>query len=407
VAYGVTETGFVLKRLYDIRNDIISRLSAIQDPTTGETLTPNMADENDPLVQIVDAVSDSLSEAWEQLQLCYDQFDPLKAIGAGLSGLVQLNGIVRNAGSRTTDTFSLTGSINTVIPAGIQVSNIDRSIVFDLPGFTFGGSGEATVTGSCTVNGPVNPAVGNLTTIVTPFPGLYSVTNTGPVILGSDEESDEDLRFRQQRSTAATGVAAIDTIYSAVAGVAGVTFARAYQNTTNVEDLRGLPAKSIAVVAVGGNDDEIGLALFNHVPAGAATYGSTTTTQVGIDGQPYTIEFSRPTPVDIYIDIDISITSAAFWPTDGVDLVKQAIVNYAANGAAALNILSGFDRNGYAPGDSVYASELYTAVNSVQGNPRINTLFVGTAPNPTDSEVIIEWDEAPVISLANIAVAIS
>ena len=93
--FGITAAGFVLKRLADILPDITGPLLTIIDPLTGETLTPNLADENDPLVNTVNSLADALSALWEQEQLAYNQFDPQKAIGAGLSGLVQLNGISR------------------------------------------------------------------------------------------------------------------------------------------------------------------------------------------------------------------------------------------------------------------------------------------------------------------------
>lgn len=94
--YGVTSTGFVLKRLNDILSDIATQLNNVQDPVTGENLIFNLSDENDPLVQVVNAVADQISVCWEQLQICYDQHDPLKATGSALSGTVQLNSLIRS-----------------------------------------------------------------------------------------------------------------------------------------------------------------------------------------------------------------------------------------------------------------------------------------------------------------------
>src|ERR1035437_6784669 len=100
--FGVSSAGFSLKRLNDILNDMVADLSTIQDPVTGETLTPSLIDENDPLVQTANSLADALSVGWEQLQLACNQYDPLKSVGAGLSGLVQLNKIKRKVGSGST-----------------------------------------------------------------------------------------------------------------------------------------------------------------------------------------------------------------------------------------------------------------------------------------------------------------
>ena len=96
--FGITDQGFTLKRFADIRADIVANLSTVQDPVTGEYLTPDLTDENDPLVQIVNAITDELSVCWEQLQGAYNQFNPLAATGVALQGLVQLNGFTAPAG---------------------------------------------------------------------------------------------------------------------------------------------------------------------------------------------------------------------------------------------------------------------------------------------------------------------
>lgn len=96
--YGITTAGFTLKRLSDILSDMVTQLSTVVDPVTGEYLTPNLSDENDPFVQQVQVTADALSLCWEQLQQVYNQFDPLQATGSALSGLVQLNGLERLLG---------------------------------------------------------------------------------------------------------------------------------------------------------------------------------------------------------------------------------------------------------------------------------------------------------------------
>lgn len=406
--YGITDTGFVLKRTSDIKTDLVARLNVIQDPVTGETLTVDLDDENDPLVLIVNSLSDSLGVCWEQLQLANNQFDPLKATGAGLSGTVQLNKLRRRAGTYSTVSLALTGVPSSSFVAGKQVSTMDDTAVFTLPAVTFDGSGDAVVTGTATEKGIISAVAGSVVKILTPVSGWYTVTNPTDAVEGTEEETDTQLRLRQQSSMSSSGKSVIETLYGNLMQLEGVTFCRVYQNTTLVEDGRGLPAKSIAVVIVGGDDDEIALTIFQHVALGVATFGTTLVSVISQQDFEYPIYFSRPEEVPIYISIEVQVFNDAIWPLDADDLIKAAIIQYALYGAFGLGITSGFDQTGYLPGEAVYASELYTAINTVYG-AKIVYVYVGLELDPSDltDEIAIEWDQIATFASENIEIVIS
>lgn len=124
--YGVTDQGFVLKRLSDILTDMTTALSAIQDPVTGEYV--NLVDENDPFVQMMNATADQIATCWEQLQLCYNQFDPMNASGAGLAGLVQLNGLFKQL-NETDTALRLRRQQQTSATSSRQVDAIYAAVV--------------------------------------------------------------------------------------------------------------------------------------------------------------------------------------------------------------------------------------------------------------------------------------
>ena len=406
MAYGVTDQGFALKRLADILSDMRTRLSAIEDPVTGETLSPDLADENDPLAQIVNAVADELSACWEQLQLAYNQFDPLKGTGAGLSGTVQLNKIKRLAGSSTLVTLTMTGTPNLFIAAGKQAALYDGSVVFDLPEWTFDGSGQATVVGTCTEEGPTEATAGSVTSILTPVRGWTACTNAADAVPGRAPETDAQLRSRQRQSTETTGRTTIGDIYGNLANIEGVTFCRVYQNQTLSADSRGIPAKSVAAVVVGGDDTEVAETLFRQSPPGIGLHGSTSVNVTDEQGIQYAVAFTRPTAVPVYVAISLTVVNSSFWPTDGEDQIKDAILAYAQSGAYGLGITSGFDQDGYTPGQSVYASELFTPVNSIPGT-RITALTIGTTASPADQSVAIDWDEVAEFDADNIDITVS
>jgi len=401
MSYGVTDEGFVLKRLDDILSDLISELSTITDPQSGESLTPDLTDENDPLVQIINAFGDGLSDAWEVLQLSYNQYDPLKATGAGLSGLVQLNALTRKAGTETTVTLTMSGDAGLNITAGKKVSTLDDSVVFTLPAWTFDGGGSASVIGTATEKGVLEAAAGEVVKIVTPISGWDSVTNASDAIPGTAEETDTELRARQQNSTSATGSSFVDALYGALSALDGVEYTKVYQNLTLVTDARSIPGKTVAVVIQGGDDDEISETIFQRLPAGAGTFGTTATEQTDTQGIVYPILFSRPAGIDIYVEIEIEVIDTDLWPTDGQDIMKADILTYVTSGASAIGITSGYDRDGYIPGEDVYASELYTPINKQKGI-RINSVLVGTSDPGSASSVSIAWNEIASFDTANI-----
>lgn len=404
--FGVTPEGFSLKRLADIRQDIVDVLNTITDASTGEKLIVNLSDENDPLVQIVDSISDGLSVAWEQLQASYNQFDPLKASGGGLSGMVQLNGIRRKAGTYSDVLVVLNGQPNQIIVAGKQITDTNNTFIWELPQVVLDDVGVGSGLAICTTKGPNAALAGTLVKILTPVAGWVSVTNSLDATLGTLEETDAELRSRQQVSTSATGASVVDSLFSTLLSLDDVLFVRVYENSTLLTDSRGIPGKTVAVVIVGGDDEEISLNIFQKQAIGMATFGTTITQQEDAQGIVYAILFTRPAEIDIFIKVEVTVVNHLQWTDDGPDRIRAAILAYAAGDTAALGIATGFDTDGYVPGDTVNASELYVPVNSVLGT-RITGIYVGTAPPPAEQYVSVEWNEIPAFDSANIEVLVS
>jgi len=399
--FGVTDTGFVLKRLVDIRTDLIAALSSIIDPVTGETLTINLTDENDPLVQHINATSDSLAEAWEQLQLAVNQYDPLNSSGIGLSGLVQLNGIRRLAGTYSTVPLTLSGTAGTILPVGQLIGPLDDSSVWTLPAVTFDGYGAATCVATCTVKGPVAALSSTLVKILTPYPGWDSVTNT-TATPGTDQESDTDLRARQQVSTMTTAASMVEAIYGAIMNLSDVTYCRVYQNLTAATDGRGIPSKTIAVIVQGGTDADIADVLW-HKASAFPQYGTTEILVYDILGIAYTMRFIRPASTPIFVSVTVDVIDALIWPTNGADLIKAAIISFAAG---ALSGVSGLIPNGYSVGQAVYASELYIPVNTL-GGINITSILVGITTPGALGFVVLDWDHIAEFISVNITVTVT
>lgn len=304
--YGVTDAGFILKRtadiLIDLADEFDTRFPGIK--TDGESVAGN----------IIGVVGAAVGQAWEELQLANNQYDPLSARGANLSTLVLLNGIVRK-----------------------------------------------------------------------------------------DNETDQALRERRNNVTFTPATAIVESIYSNLANIDNVTFARVYVNETGTTDARSITEHSVAVVIVGGDDNEIAETIFNNISAGIATFGTTQIDIVDVQGFQYPIRFTRPTGIPIYVDVQIDTDDN--FPADGSDQIKQAIVDYAAGGNDSIGGTRG-NLDGFPPGADVLRARLYDPINSVAGH-NVTQLKIGkTLGTVAEADIVIDTFEVSTWSTDDITVTI-
>ena len=350
--YGLTSSGFVSKRLADIRASLKTKIQAIVDPITGESIVLNDSDDS-AISQIVSITASEISDAWQMLANIATQFDPRYNTGAAQSGVVQINGIMRNAAVPTEISVTLTGDSGSSIIANSLVSDTDGTMSFYLRDtVVLDGSGNGTGTFINAEKKSVVIADSAPLKIMSPQTGWTTATVITTTVEGNDEETDSELRVRQQASTALTSTTQSESIYAAVRNVIGVKYVRLYENNTVTDQSAGklLYGKSIAVVVMGGNDDDIAKAIFRTAPVGIR-YNGTTTVSVTetLTGIAYDVKFLRPTPVPIFVDVTVQSTGPDFPQTYATD-IPQRIVDYATGGAGNIGIVSGFDRNGIAPG---------------------------------------------------------
>lgn len=386
--FGMTNEGFVPKRTADIYTDLNTGIASIKDQETGARPFQNISDDS-VLQQIIGVFAEGLAECWNAAYEASVQFDPLKNTGAGQSATVQLNAMLRKAGTYTKITLTLTGTANTSIPAGSRVSalNRDQTFVTDFD-VIIPASGEITVTATDTVKSDAAPEPGTVARIDTPISGWRTASNTGLISAGSFEETDEELRVRQQRSTSLTSYRIIDAIHAAVVNVPGVIYARAYQNSkTYPADDRGIPFKEVSVVVEGGDPREIADAIYLRLPTGQIGYGNTTEVFYDDFGVATPISFSRPEEVPVYVDVVLSVTNRTDFPDDYEAKIKQYIIDYAQY-SGSINGEAGFP-----PGVNIVRTRLYTPVNLVPGH-RIESLTIGTSlAGMGTNDIAVGWDE--------------
>lgn len=121
--YGITDQGFVKKRLLDIFTEQQQKATELfQDlVASGEVVDTSTSSTLGRLIAL-DAPGDA--DLWEAAQLVYSAFDPNSAVGIALDNLVSYAGISRNAASFTKADCIFTGEFSTVIPLGSNITSL-------------------------------------------------------------------------------------------------------------------------------------------------------------------------------------------------------------------------------------------------------------------------------------------
>lgn len=397
--HGMTPQGFVAKRLADILDDLSTGLDAITDKA-GEHPFLNATDDS-IMGQAVGIFAQSLSECWAEAKKAADQFDPLKNGGAGQSGTVQLNAIQRNFGRSTRIEMQLTGIAGALIPAGSMIANQDGSQIFAIDAATvIPASKTIMATATCTEKGDIKPETGSVFVIRTPRNGWLAARNTSVLSVGSFEETDAELRVRQQRSTAETSYRQVEAIYAAIMNLPDVAFARIYQNRTLVVDERGLPGKSLAAVVEGGDDLSIAEAIFKREPAGLLTIGNVSTSIVDLQGIANPVSFQRPIDIPVFAKVVVRITNRANFPDNARADIAQAMADYSQYGGAG-------NSDGFPPGAEIIRTRLFTPINSIGGH-EIVSLTIGTsAGSLSENNIAVAWNKVGRFAVERIVVEIA
>lgn len=278
--------------------------------------------------QLIAIFAKAVTDANAAVIAAYHSLNPATAVGDALSSNVKLNGIERQAASQSTADVVIVGDYGTSIIKGV-VSDIN-GVQWDLDSpITIPISSTITVTATCEDEGAVIALAHTINQIVTPVFGWASVDNPAAAAVGVPVESDGELRLRQADSVANPAMTVIQAILGAVKAVAGVQQAQIYENDTGSTDTLGLPANSIAVVAVGGDDNDIATAIMNKKNPGPYLQGTTVISLVDAVGTTQTIRFTRPTAIDI--NVYLTIKTYTGYTIQVLNDIKNSLMDYVNN----------------------------------------------------------------------------
>lgn len=329
------------------------------------------------------------------------KLEALSSIGAGnvaVAGVIDATGLtITFQGTLGSQAVELATISNNTLDDGAAVA-ITNSVQTE---GSLAKSPEVSLTAETT--GEVAAVAGTLTVIETPKTGFDSFTNIEDAILGRAEETDPELELRRVQEVQIAGAATPDAIRADLLQVQGVTAVVVFFNNTQITDGEGRPPKTVDLVVENGDEDEIASAIFGTVAAGIGYVGDITKNVTDSQGFQQTVKFSRPTDVDIWVEVDLIIDGALFpqdqtlvTPTDlGREEVANAILAYGETLGIGQDIIV----NGSAP-------NLGCAFQDVPGIIDY-TLRVGKInPPTTDDNITITAREIAGFDLSRITVAI-
>lgn len=90
----------------------------------------------------------------------------------------------------------------------------------------------------------------------------------------------------------------------------------------------GRPPKSFEAVVEGGSDADVALKIWQLKPAGIQTFGNTHVVITDSQGNAQGIDFTRATPVYIWVLVTLTLNPQETFPSNGQELVSEAILAY-------------------------------------------------------------------------------
>jgi uncharacterized phage protein gp47/JayE len=283
----------------------------------------------------------------------YNQRDPDFALGQSLNSIIKLSGITRRPATRSQVDVTVVTDRPLTLPVDYAVED-DLGQGWTTLAVRTLSAGATTVTLFSENFGAVEADPATVTQPVTVVIGVQSVTNPTAATVGIDEETDQELRVRRNRSLETPQSSSTGRMFTALANLPNVTDVAVYENDTDTTDSDGIPAHSLWVVVEGGAVADIIETMTKNKTGGKGMVGAVTGTfsepVTRPNGTTFTIvhsmTFDRPVDVPVLVRLDATFVDVSL-PIDD-ERIRQEIATKQ-----------------FGTGDSLKASSLYVlAFNS-------------------------------------------
>lgn len=167
--FGLSDTGFELKRLPDIlKSNREYAVSIFQDLLGPEDIVDTS--DSSTIGRLINLFSLPESVIWEQMQLAYSALDPNTATGIALDNIVQYGGIVRRRPSKSNVQALFYGTNGTILDTGNTVGATEHKNLFEL-------TSPVLLTPSVSVGVGLTITVQNSATYTVTYEDYLGITN--------------------------------------------------------------------------------------------------------------------------------------------------------------------------------------------------------------------------------------
>jgi len=384
----ITTAGLTIKRFAGLREDLRARIAS-------KIATPVQTGPDTVLGQLLDIVAAGLADLWESVQATYDSFQEVAATGAQLDNLAALVGVERQPATRSKGLLTITVVPPVTIPVGTLYRVANGPVVRTVVPVTIPGPlNSADVEVEALETGPIEILANAVDTIVTVIAGVDNVANASDFTLGSDQETDVQLRIRRRESLQVIGAGPYQAIRSRLVALDTVIAAVVLNNATSMTDANGVPAHSFEAIVwpvpLVSEQASIFQAIWDTKPAGITAHGDTTGTATDTQGQTQAVAFSAASEQVVHLVAALT-TATQGYPADGDDQVRAALIEEMAK----LSI-----------GDDVLRYRLEAAIADIPGILSLEVrLAVGATPLPSDlANISVALGEIATVASANIDV---
>lgn len=321
-----SKTGFDVTEIDDLREQIASEWQKAFKEKDRPLLN---TDPETPQGQIIDSQVASVNQKDSEVLYLAQQFDPRTAEGRFQNALAEIYFIKRKPAINSYAMCTINGRAGTQINAGALIeSEIDGTQWSLDQNVTIPANETITAKFTCLTEGAISASAGTLTKIVTTVTGWDTVTNATATV-GSLEESQSAFEDRRYGSVALNARSTTDAVFANVSQCDKVIAVYVTDNKTNVYkaiDGYNLAPHSIFVCVIGGADQDIAKAIYEHLSAGCDYNGNTVIPVTDkYTGAVEKVKFYRPANYNIYIKVRIQDNEDLL--NDYRSIIKQAVYN--------------------------------------------------------------------------------
>lgn len=286
------------------------------------------------------------------LMQLYNSFNPDNAQGAVLDQRCAINNVFRKAGTFTTVNISITTDRSlTLQGVDDQYNNPEATgfTVQDNEGNRFVLVNTQTLSAGTTSVLFRSETLGNvvvlpdtITTPVTIVLGVISVNNpTAATAIGTNEESDADLRTRRRQSVAISSYGYLNGLQAALLQLDGVNDAKVYENYTSLTDANGIPPHCIWVVMDGGSSADIAETIYDKKSVGCDMKGDITYTITTPALTQFVARWDEADVTPLYIKFTIQpSTSGITFDTDAIETYIDSNLSFKIGEAAETSTIT-------------------------------------------------------------------